>query len=417
MAIDIKKIVEETIEEIKLVDSTSPTELLQDLFITAYRFGDGAIETLDTEASLPDITDPDEQNIYFVKNAPFANPQGVVFDGGSLYFRTSTGWRPTPIELIVYQGKENGYVAGGANSSGTKQNVIQQHSLVSDTNSSVDHGDLSIVTQYHAGYSSQTNGYTHGGDTDPAATNDGYYLTKFPFASSSGGTTVANFSPTQVRHQEGNSSKVQGFGYAIEQTGSADPGLQKVSFVNENISSHGNTMFPYNSTQLNLSSAHQNSTENGYIFGGSPHSTAGNNQWKFPFASDTGMARISTSPPNNRWRAAGNSSAEKGYGHGGYYLNPLTPPGTTFSSGFYFPFASDTTVSSNVNNLTIAAQWVTGFPSETSGYVVGGRELPGVTPTFSSQMVERFPFANNTAATDLGELLTTPSGGASGHQI
>ena len=62
-----------------------------------------------------------------------------------------------------------------------------------------------------------------------------------------------------------------------------------------------------------------------------------------------------------------------------------------------FPFASDTNAT-DVGNLTVARRYPAGQSSSTYGYTSGGYS-GGV-----SNIIDKFPFASDTNATDVGDL-------------
>lgn len=338
MAIDIKKIVEETIEQIKLVDSTSPTELLQDLFITAYRFGDGAIETLDAEASLPDITDPDEQNIYFVKNAPFANPQGELYDGGALYFRTSTGWKSNLIPTILYNfGETTGYMSGGSTT------ALLRSKWTIGTNgtwSTVPEG-LSTNTQNATAHNSETKGYMTGSYTQDTVVHS------FNFSNDAVQTETQTLS-TGISAATPTNDKKGGKGYIV---GGSIPGTQTATIQS----------FPFadptgNSVSVGTlgsgfrSMAGISSQEKGYVAGGITGPAFGTYTFSFPYTSNTPFGTVSN------LGAAGT-------------LN-YSPPTADFEK----EYGGTST-----------------YYTKTDGYLVGGKKVPTHT-----NRVDKFSFASET---------------------
>ena len=79
-----------------------------------------------------------------------------------------------------------------------------------------------------------------------------------------------------------------------------------------------------------------------------------------------------------------------GYTSGGYadaYSNVIDK----------FPFASDTNAT-DVGNLTVARYGVAGQSSSTYGYTSGGKTAA------VTNVIDKFPFASDTNATDVGDL-------------
>jgi hypothetical protein len=133
----------------------------------------------------------------------------------------------------------------------------------------------------------------------------------------------------------------------------------------------------------------------GYVSGRSP--PVSNVIDKFPFAADTNATDVGDLTVA-RFGIFGQSSETYGYASGGTAEPPLY---TTIDK---FPFAVDTNASS-VGNLTTARS---GYGSEgqssfTHGYVAGGHIGPG-TPG-STNTIEKFPFANDTNASIIGNLV------------
>ena len=344
MAIDIKKIVEETIEEIKLVDSTSPTELLQDLFITAYRFGDGAIETLDTEVSLPDITDPDEQNIYFVKNAPFANPQGEFYDGGALYFRTSAGWKPQSIPTVIYNfGETTGYMSGGS----AGQTLRSKWTIgTNGTWATVPEG-VNLATNNASAHNSETKGYMTGSYAQDTVVHS------FNFSNDAVQTETQTLS-TGISSATPTNDKKGGNGYIA---GGTIPGTQTATIQS----------FPFSNPAGNSVSvgtigsgfrgmAGISSQEKGYLAGGITGPAYGTYTFSFPYTSNTPFGTVSNlgaagglgfSPPTLEFaREYGGTSTYYTKSHG-YLVGGKQAPTTTINRVDKLSFASETYVASS----------------------------------------------------------------------
>ena len=89
----------------------------------------------------------------------------------------------------------------------------------------------------------------------------------------------------------------------------------------------------------------------------------------------------------------GQSSSISGYASG------RTPP-TTFSNVIQkFPFASDANAT-DVGDLQVTRDDAAGSSSTASGYVVGGQ--PG---SNGNNIIEKFPFAADANSTDVGDLV------------
>ena len=96
-----------------------------------------------------------------------------------------------------------------------------------------------------------------------------------------------------------------------------------------------------------------------------------------------------------RYQAVGQSSIAQGYGFtSGGSEAPASPTSNVIDK---FPFASDANAT-DVGNLTVARNNGTGHSSTTHGYTTGGS---------TTNIIDKFPFSTNSNATDVGDLLAT----------
>jgi len=147
-------------------------------------------------------------------------------------------------------------------------------------------------------------------------------------------------------------------------------------------------------TQARQGVAGQSSSVSGY-------STSSSIIDKFPFSSDTSATCIGQLSCA-RFCAAGQSSTENGYTSGGQI-----PPHTDVIDKF--PFTSDTNAT-DVGNLTQSRLGNAGQSSRESGYTSGGGTTSGGSPGLNT--IDKFPFASDTNATDVGDLSQTREAGA-----
>ena len=170
------------------------------------------------------------------------------------------------------------------------------------------------------------------------------------------------------------------------------------------------------SSRRTLCSVGQSSETSGYTAGGyiSPNIYS-NVIDKFPFATDFGATDVGDLTLA-RFGAAGQSSNVSGYASGGYSATPPVPSRfrTTIDK---FPFATNANAT-DVGNLSVARHVGGSQSSEVSGYTSGGYRVPQASPvinSFQSNVIDKFPFATNANATDVGDmtLLFTFSAGAS----
>ena len=159
------------------------------------------------------------------------------------------------------------------------------------------------------------------------------------------------------------------------------------------------------SSRRTLCSVGQSSATSGYTAGGyiSPNIYS-NVIDKFPFATDFGATDVGDLTVA-RFGAAGQSSNVSGYSSGGYSATPPVPVRfrTTIDK---FPFATDSNAT-NIGALTVGRNRGGSQSSEVSGYTSGGYRVPQASPVinnFTVNVIDKFPFATDANATDVGDM-------------
>ena len=144
----------------------------------------------------------------------------------------------------------------------------------------------------------------------------------------------------------------------------------------------------------------------GYATGGSPSATP--NIDKFPFASDTAGGTSVGSLAAIAYYTSSQSSANYGYVASGFY----TPPNAYLSDIEKFPFATDTNAS-KIGDVVVTRTKAVGQSSISygHGYVSGGRQ-PGLPTPSPFNQIEKFPFASDANAADVGDLTVARGRGA-----
>jgi len=317
---------------------------------------------------------------------------------------------------IPFQGTTSGYTAGGDN-----LNTIDKFPFASDGNAT-DVGDLTGGTagtssNKRAGNSSTTFGYVTGALEPPSTTEQ---IQKFPFASNNNATDVADMSVPRrgVTGQTlgGTTAYISG---GWDQPNNSIPStnvIEKFPFATE-----GNSTDIADLAVARAEGAGQSSTVSGYSSGGvdqrgsSP--TIYNVIDKFPFASDANATDVGdlTIP---RLAVAGQSSADNGYSSGGG--DPALSP-FALDTIDKFPFASDANATDVGNLLYTLILSGAGQSSTSSGYTSGGAILPSDHPGISPggqqrNEIQKFPFASDANATDVGDLTAGRHSGA-GNQV
>jgi hypothetical protein len=158
-------------------------------------------------------------------------------------------------------------------------------------------------------------------------------------------------------------------------------------------SSDGNASDVGDLTTSRYGPAGQNSETNAYATAGK-NPTLINTIDKFPFASDTNAVNIGSLATGGNYALAGNSSTTHGYKASGYN-DPANYPPSYRPEIEKFPFATDTNAS-NVGNVTEQRFGISGASSTEHGYDMGGN--------LTSNVIDRFPFATDTNSSDVGDL-------------
>ena len=315
------------------------------------------------------------------------------------------------------QGSTSGYTSGGQFAVGLPGigNVIDKFPFASNANAT-DVGDLAGYRTSTAGHSSTTNGYSSGGYTNiPAPNSPNLNATnkfvsdvhKFPFATNSNASSVSSLSAKKLGHA-GLSSTTNAYaagGYARTSLNNTI-GVDKFPFATDTTATQ----------VLNLSKSSQlyaghSSATNGYVTAG-VSAPLTNTIDKFPFASDTNGTDIADLT-QGRYGPAGTNSDANGYASGGMF--PLSAPvATWYNTIDKFPFASDANAT-DVGDLTQVRYGPAGQSSISDGYTSGGY-IPFFPGNARSNVIDKFPFASNANATDVGDLTQSRQKPA-GHQV
>lgn len=282
------------------------------------------------------------------------------------------------------QGESFGYNSGGVIAPGPTVNTIDKYPFSSDTNAS-DVGDISTAESGRGGQSSISHGYSS------SATD----IDKFPFAVDTNAIDIGNLTVTRG-NVGAQSSKVSGY---VSGGSPSSNVIDKFPFaVDTNASDVGDL------TQGRSQNGGTSSLEFGYNAGGSP--PVRNTIDKFPFAVDTNASDVGDLSAAKR-QAAGTNSKEFGYASGGQDAS------TPLNVIERFPFASDSNAT-DLADLTQSRRFPGGQSSTTHGYNSGGYSTSAPTGHFDT--IDKFPFASEANASDVGNL-TQARSNLAGHQV
>jgi len=159
-------------------------------------------------------------------------------------------------------------------------------------------------------------------------------------------------------------------------------------------------------TPNRYNAAGSSSAENGYHHGGRvPTNTGMNNIDKFPFASEGNASDIGNLV-TTRYQGAGNSAIDQGYGYSTAGSYPATAPATISK----FAYATDGNATA-AGDLTTPSFFSAGQSSKTDGYVVHGYKTPPVTYLNN---IDKFPFASDVGGVAHGTHPSAPGYGTIG---
>ena len=297
---------------------------------------------------------------------------------------TNVGAGSGDITNWFYQGTQYGYTAGGS----SRTTTIDRFSFTTDGDAA-DWSDCSAARDYTAGQSSGTHGYIVGGSSN-------YYIEKYPFATQTNGTNIGTLSVNTARESPAGTGS-ETYGYTAG-GGPATNIIDKFSFSTDgNATDVGNTL----ANVHQLGSAGCSSQTHGYIVGGHPGSTPYLNViQRWPFASDTDSADVGDLLHYMKGATCQNSETH-GYKAGGSSASGTYP---TTSYGIQkWSFASGTQNAVDVGD-TIVGRWLNAAHSSTThGYQSAG------SAGGNGNSIEKFPFASDSNATDVGNLTVSGS--------
>ena len=256
----------------------------------------------------------------------------------------------------------------------------------------------SIDIQFYSQDSGSISGYFAGGDSPNSGSN---VIDKYPFVSDGNATDVGNLT-TGRYYVSSQSSDVSGYTSGGQHPPNQGRTIDKFPFATD-----GNATLVGNLTTAAFgtdAAAGQSSAEYGYASGGIRAPGYLSEIKKFPFAADVNATDVG-SLTEPRGAPTGQSSITHGYTSGGFSPPAIPNPveGKTIDK---FPFAADANAT-DVGDLQATVAEATGHNSTEHGYSSGGR-IPPNNPT---DKIRKFSFASDGNSTLVGELTTNRRGG------
>ena len=291
----------------------------------------------------------------------------------------------------VFQGSAYGYAHGGHGvTPDVRLDNIERFSFTSNGNAA-DVGNLTEAKDFTSGQSSTTHGYCSGGRLAEPPGGETNRIEKYAFAASANATDVADLTVSR-KHLHGTGNATHGYAHAGYPPSSGINVIDKFPYASAtNASDHGDL-----ATAVYQPSEHS-STTYGYSTGGSDNSYAGvkNVIEKYAFASNTTASDVGDLT-SARYELSGTSSTTHGYVQGGMLGGA---PKQNFIDRFSFSSDGNAT---DWADLTVARSAAAGCSSTTHGYAVGGYSSSG-----STDVIDNYPFASQTNASDVGNLVVS----------
>ena len=292
----------------------------------------------------------------------------------------------------IYQGTVSGFASGGLiNPLNPSVNTIQKFPFATNANAT-DYGDMTEIRYGAAGHSSPVSGYRTGGFGPISNTID-----KFPFATNANATDVGDMTiSTHVHASQQSPTHAYNAG-GVQPPGTWWNNIDRFPFAtNANATDVGDMIL------ARYGNAGQSSATHGFNSGGflappvGPAAQPRSEIDIYPFATNSNAIYFGAMVAV-QYHRAGHSSPTHGYNSSGVWVTSIDK----------FPFATFANAAA-VGGLTQGRAGPAGISSQTDGYAAGGG-LPPTIPrgrgVYSSNIIDKFPFATDTNASDVGDLL------------
>ena len=387
MAINIKNLEERIQKKAHVVDSNTSVDDLTDM-VEAALLLTGSLKTYADSSELPTATSSNEK-IGFIQDI-----KAIKFNNGKAWVGMASGEVTSPAAAatqLYYGGATAGYVYPGEPSSGNQIDKIVFASNTISTNVFAFPGQRSAMS----GGQGETKGYAMAGyiPGQPGSSGRKTDIYSFPFANEDAFSDIGyDLAGLGIYQANGEAIGPADHTYAYVAGGEAWPGTQNViSKFNTAVEAAGTDVGDLLAADYR-NSAHSSATH-GYVSTGYP---ASNVIEKWAFASDGNSTDVgdATEPEMD---AQGISSLDYGYITGGRPDVPATATNRVEK----FSFASDGNATDALDLFQGRHSGV-GISSEDHGYTAGGA-TGQLSPT-GTNTVDRFPFASDDNATDVGNL-------------
>ena len=287
------------------------------------------------------------------------------------------------------QGESYGYSMGGY----PLENRIEKYSFTSTANST-DISNLAYGLYDLGGHNSATHGYTSGGQPTNSGIPRVDYIQKFPFASNTNASDIANLFKRISLHAATMSTTYGYCAYGRQTSpGAYHKTIQKFSLTSDVNGTDVGNMVTSTAAAFAVTSATHGYAGGGH--GGYPGNTYNNQLENWSYASDGNSVDVGNMTNPNRCMG-GLSTTTDGYRTGGGDTKVDIIDKINFASGGNM---------TDVGNLVGVWAWHSNSASTTHGYIAGGYAGGS-----ESNMIQKFSFASGGNAVDTGaDLVATES--------
>lgn len=290
-----------------------------------------------------------------------------------------------------------GFSSAGRSTTGAAHtNTVYRFPFANDSSVS-SYATLTRAAYFHIGHSSSVSGYNSGGDAPPFPTVVNT-IDKFPFSAGGASSDVGDLTNSNLFRNAGFSSSTHGFLAGGTLVPFANT-IQRFPFATDTNATNVGTLLAGRS-----SGTSQSSTTHGFVSGGylSESFSEARSIERISFSTGSGISTVGNLTVTSRRYSAGHSSPSHGYTSGGSVF-AFSP--TVINITDKFPFATNANAT-DVGDLTLARYLMAAVNSTLSGYTIGGFN-DNTPPGTSSNIIDKFPFSSDTNSSDVGDLPQT----------
>lgn len=318
-----------------------------------------------------------------------------------------------PVTTPPHAGTISGYNAGGSNpATPAIRSTIQKFTFASE-GAAVNTANLTKTRRRGHSASSETNGYVMGGDNvagsqpTPAGAGYDFSIERYPFATDTNATMIGGLN--YIKGSSGGGCASPTHGYSGGQIGfsSIYSMIERFAFSADSITTSVGFIQTMVASPCEFASLASGFVVTGNMLGsGSPFPSAPPAQTyqttavqKYMFANESDAVQVGDMTIS-RFLLSGLSSPTHGYAAGGVSPTPVH----RYKTIDKMSFATEGTAT-YVGDLTANNGSTSAVTSATNGYVLGGATSNNPpAPVVAVNNIDKFPFATDANATDVGDL-------------